>query len=72
LQREGAGETLWFQASGGWFVSFSIATGKYEIRGRDTPIDLAISDGYVYWTSEYKAYGIKRMPLDAPALYTLK
>ena len=72
LVSEPSGETLWHSSSGGWVVSFSTKTLKYSIRAHDGPIDLAIYDGYIYWTAQVGVNGVKRMPLNAPVVYRVK
>jgi len=55
-----------------YLVSFATATRTYAVRANDGPIDLSISDGYIYWTSQHRVHSIKRMPLDAPVLYHIQ
>jgi len=71
LVRDASSETLWY-SDGQYLVSFATATRTYAVRANDGPIDLSISDGYIYWTAQQGVNGIKRMPLDASVLYHIK
>jgi hypothetical protein len=71
LLRESMGKTLWY-SDGRYLLSFETATGRYAVRAFDGPIDIAISDGYIYWTAQFGINGVKRMPLDAPLLYQIR
>ncbi len=65
-------ETTW-RNTGAFIAALSTDTLAFTFYARENPTGhFAIDERYLYWTSSYLVYGVRRMPLDTEPLYVIE